>query len=357
MFSRPASQEDPAERILSVLLNYLTSLHRQYYLGQPIEAGTKKPLNPFLGELFFCSYASDSSNIKVISEQVSHHPPTTACFMSDEKNGMHAEGYSTQHTSLSGTSVVVRQSGHAIVTIDKYNESYLLPFPDVYAKSVLSGKPYPDLDGEYRIVSTSGYVAEIHFGSASKSKTRSILSVGGGKNEFNASIHKVDDKNKKPTYELSGCWSDSWTVKDGSGKEVSQFNVSDPKNMAVKQQITPMEKQSPWESRRAWQTVAEGLREGDFGKALGAKSKLENGQREMRKKEKAEGKHWESVFFEKVNEEEELNEASALGRLVKVGAGENIREVIGSNGCWRFSPEKERKFKDGKRAMPQSPVI
>ena len=269
---------------------------------------------------------------------------------------MHAEGYSSQYTSLSGTSIVVRQSGHAIVTVDKYNESYLLPFPDVYAKSVLSGKPYPDLDGEFRIVSTSGYIAEIHFGSTSKSKSRRMLNVGGGKNEFHASIYKASDSSKKTMYDLSGCWSDSWTIKDASGKEISEFNVTDPQNVAVKQEVTPIDKQSPWESRRAWQTVAEGLREGDFGKALNAKSKLETGQREMRKKEKAEGKTWESIFFEKVDEEEELSsEASALGRLVKVAKGEDVKEVIGANGCWRFSPEKERRFRDRQWGRPEGP--
>ena len=76
--------------MLYVLEIYLSSLQRQYYIGRPVKEGTKKPLNPFLGELFLCECrdASADSSVKVICEQVSHHPPTTACFIEDEKNGV-----------------------------------------------------------------------------------------------------------------------------------------------------------------------------------------------------------------------------------------------------------------------------
>jgi hypothetical protein len=76
--------------MLHVLEIYLSSLQRQYYIGRPVKEGTKKPLNPFLGELFLCEYrdAESDANVKVVSEQVSHHPPTTACFIEDEKNGV-----------------------------------------------------------------------------------------------------------------------------------------------------------------------------------------------------------------------------------------------------------------------------
>jgi oxysterol-binding protein-related protein 9/10/11 len=76
--------------MLYVLEIYLSSLQRQYYIGQPVSAGTKKPLNPFLGELFFAECRDDEgkSSVKVICEQVSHHPPTTAAFIEDEVNGV-----------------------------------------------------------------------------------------------------------------------------------------------------------------------------------------------------------------------------------------------------------------------------
>jgi len=102
--------------MLTVLKLYLASLQRQYYVGRTVKEGLKKPLNPFLGELFFCEFRDDdlhdekasSSTVKVVSEQVSHHPPTTACYLEAKEHGVRAEAYSTQQTTLSGTSIVIR---------------------------------------------------------------------------------------------------------------------------------------------------------------------------------------------------------------------------------------------------------
>jgi oxysterol-binding protein-related protein 9/10/11 len=88
--------------MLYVLEIYLSSLQRQYYIGRPVKEGTKKPLNPFLGELFLCEYrdVESDANVKVISEQVSHHPPTTACFIEDEKNGVKVSLSPPAHDSI-----------------------------------------------------------------------------------------------------------------------------------------------------------------------------------------------------------------------------------------------------------------
>jgi oxysterol-binding protein-related protein 9/10/11 len=84
--------------MLYVLEIYLSSLQRQYYIGQPVSAGTKKPLNPFLGELFFaeCRDEEGRSSVKVICEQVSHHPPTTAAFIEDEVNGVRVSSFGSE---------------------------------------------------------------------------------------------------------------------------------------------------------------------------------------------------------------------------------------------------------------------
>lgn len=347
LFAATAQESSPERRMLNVLQIYLTSLQRQYYIGKSVSEGTKKPLNPFLGELFFCECQDGSGKVEVVCEQVSHHPPTTACFIRDQQNGVRAEAYSTQHTSLSGTSVVVRQSGHAILTVDKYKESYLFPFPDVYAKNVLTGSPYPELYGTYQLFSTSGWTAEITFGGKSKNPFSS-----SERNEFEASIYKYKDASKKAAFTMKGIWSDSWTINDGTGKQISSYKLADPANKPVSMQMAPLNQQSPWESRRAWQGVAEPLTKGDFSTALDAKSKLENAQREMRKQEKAAGKTWESAFFRKVDESQE----TALTALLSDLKGSvDTKEIIGSNGCWRFDPSKEKKWKAGQTSWPQTP--
>lgn len=171
LFTAVAHETDPARRMLSVLKFYLASLQRQYYVGRTVKEGLKKPLNPYLGELFFAEFSDQDisdekascSKVRVIAEQVSHHPPTTACFLSADDHGVRAEAYSTQVTTFAGTSVVIRQSGHAVLTVDKYDETYLLPLPDVTARSIISGVPWPELNGSYKILSSSGYTADMRF--------------------------------------------------------------------------------------------------------------------------------------------------------------------------------------------------
>ena len=339
--------------MLHVLQIYLTSLQRQYYIGRPVNEGTKKPLNPFLGELFFCECRDPEGkgSVKVICEQVSHHPPTTAAFIEDAQNGVSVEAYSTQYTTLSGTSVVVRQSGHAVLTIDHHKESYIIPFPDVYVKSLLTGSPYPELDGKYRISSTSGLTAEINFGQ----KTKTKLFTGGERNWFEASIFKTNDKSKKHFFNLSGSWSDAWDVKDGEGKELFKFDLSAPENEPAPMMLAPLEKQNPWESRRAWKNVSEPLANGEFSIALSAKSTIENAQRDMRKGEKAEGKTWEQAFFTKVDEGNERSNGSALSKLTEILGKEEVKNIMGSDGCWRFDAAKAKRWNEGQRSRPDAP--
>ena len=336
--------------MLYVLENYLSSLQRQYYIGQPVSAGTKKPLNPFLGELFFCeSTSADSkSHVKVICEQVSHHPPTTAAFISETNTGMTAEAYSTQQTSLSGTSVVVRQTGHALLKIPSQNETILMPFPDVYAKSILTGSPYPELSGTYKLFSSAGIVAEITFGGKSMNPFSSA-----SKNHFEVKVYAISAP-KEVFYTVSGIWSEKWTVNDKSGKEMYTTSLSDPAHQPAQLSVAPLDKQSPWESRRAWHDVATNLQSGTFQKALKAKSKLEDGQRDMRKKEKADGQTWERAFFVKCSEEEK--QQGDLQTILKVAGKEvDIKSTLGADGCWRFDAEKERRFGEEGLKWPATP--
>ena len=39
----------------------------------------------------------------LVVEQVSHHPPITAYYLSNESKGLHLQGHSAQKTSFSGT--------------------------------------------------------------------------------------------------------------------------------------------------------------------------------------------------------------------------------------------------------------
>lgn len=340
--------------MLLVLKLYLASLQRQYYVGRTVKEGLKKPLNPFLGELFFCEFSDhdltaekgSSSTVRVISEQVSHHPPTTAAYMSSEEHGIRAEAYSTQHTSLSGASVMIRQSGHGVVKVDKYNETYVLPLPDVQARSVLTGSPWPEINDTYKILSSSGYTAEMRFTGKKM--------WGGSRNCFEASIYRTVDSQKKAIFTVSGSWSSKFTIFDASGDEIEVFDLADPQNHPAPMKLKPLEAQSPWESRRAWSATFDAIRKGDSSSVVSEKSKLENAQRQLRKQEQKEGKTWDAMFFSRC--EAAVDEEDVVEKLLDQFDSDEAERLYGTNGCWRFQQDKLQKWQSGQGSWrPETP--
>ena len=216
---------------------YLTSLKNQQYGGRDEKDGVKK-LNAFFGEVFLASWDGAGGTTRLVAEQVSHHPPVTACYLWNNEVGIRAEGYTRQEISLF-RSVNIKQTGHAILHIDKYNEDHLLPLPNVKVKRILSGTPYPELYGTYHIVSSSGFVSEIGF---SGQGFRS-----GWKNSVDAILYRDGDK-KHPLYTISGQWNE--TIKFHEGGNGNELESIDVKML----RLTPMpidklEQQDPWESR------------------------------------------------------------------------------------------------------------
>jgi hypothetical protein len=66
----------------------LVCLKKQQYAGQDVNEGVKKPLNAFLGELYFGEWDGVDGVTKLMSEQVCHHPPITACRLWCEEAGV-----------------------------------------------------------------------------------------------------------------------------------------------------------------------------------------------------------------------------------------------------------------------------
>ena len=60
-----------------------------------------------------------------MAEQVSHHPPVTAVYIWDDEHGIRGEGYSRVEMTFSG-SVDIRQTGHAMLHIGRYDEDHLI---------------------------------------------------------------------------------------------------------------------------------------------------------------------------------------------------------------------------------------
>jgi hypothetical protein len=70
IFVAPALEPDPAKRALLVLKWFLSSLKQSYASRSDKLGSEKKPLNPFLGELFLGKWEDEAGTTQLVSEQV-----------------------------------------------------------------------------------------------------------------------------------------------------------------------------------------------------------------------------------------------------------------------------------------------
>lgn len=317
LFIGPALGVTPEERALRVLKWFLGSLRNQQYAGRRPEDGVKKPLNAFLGEIFLGSWQDEESGeTKLVSEQVSHHPPITACCVWNEKYGVRAEGFTRQEITLAG-SVSIKQKGYAILRVDKYEEDYLIPLPHVKVKGIWSGAPYPELGGKYSIVSSSGLVCEVMFEGKG-------LFWGGVKHGVTARVY--DQRHPShDIYTVQGSWDNILKISDAKGHEIESFDINAEKTLPI--QVPDVSKQDPWESRRAWAGVRDAIRRLDMRATGKEKSIVEQGQRRMRRLEKERGVQWVPVFFRRHADD------PLFSRLVEIS--KHRYEVDETSGIWK----------------------
>lgn len=321
LFLQPAEEPDVEKRALLVVKNYLCSL-KQLVSGDS-DNEIKKPLNPFLGEIFLGQFEDGDSVTKLVAEQVSHHPPVTACSIYNAEYGISSHGFVAQETSFSPTSgVTVRQMGYAVVRDERHGEKHLMTMPTLLVKGLATGKPYPALEGSAYISSSSGYITEIRFEAGSK--------LGfGSKNRVTAEVFGTQ-VGKRLLFTIKGSWDGRLTVKNEQGKTVEEFDVR--KIPVTRLYVRPLDKQTPWESRRAWRHVIEGIKEANVGKIMKFKSSIEESQRRRREEERKYGTEWNSMFFERSTSEDD----EEVKQLLKNIPDLQQFSFAQTDGAWSF---------------------
>lgn len=303
---------------------FLASLRGQQYAGRDPKDGVKKPLNAFLGEIFVGEIGEKGDETRLVSEQVSHHPPVTACYLWNAKHGVRAEGFTRQEITFSG-SVNIQQIGHAVLHVDAFHEDYLVPLPNVKVKGILTGGPYPELNGSYSIVSSSGCVAEVDF------TGKGMLGLGGQKNHVQAAVYGAADRKKsKPVYTVEGNWAESFVFKDASDKTFETYDVAAAPSAECR--TAPLDEQDSWESRKAWKGVIAAIHDGNMQAVADNKSSLENAQRALRKESGTSEEAWKPLFFRRDHHDPIAED------LLKV-VGERL-DADATVGIWRFDAEK-----------------
>ena len=236
------------------------------------------------------------------------------------------EGYSRVEMSFNG-SLNIKQTGHAMLHIDEYDEDYLIPFLNFKVRGFVTGSLYPEIEGTYCIIASSGFLCEIRFSG------RGLFS--GTRNSMQAMLYRTSDMEKSsPPFIIRGQWSGTFTI--FAADESTVIETWWPEmHPPVPLQIPDVTEQDLWETRRARERAIASLRSGDLGTASKEKSKLEEAQRVMRRAETQEGRVFEPLFFKSAD----MGCGYPLFDSLAEGTGWVLEETK-TKGVWLFDKEK-----------------
>lgn len=271
-----AQVTSPEERFMKVITFFLSSWHH----GPKV---VKTPFNPVLGEVFQCQFNFNGTTFNYISEQITHHPPSSAfCFYSKEKN-LCLQAYIKPQTKFTGNALDTIIHGTLVGNALDLGESIELTYPKYVVKNVLFGTLKLEVEGKSIIrCPQTGYFAELEF------KSKSSIS---GK------IFKTNPKSKeKPIalYQVYGNWRQKvFAVEPNSKRE---FVLLDVDTLPSAERIVPpLEKQQLNESHKVWEPVTSNVhKELD---ALNAKTMIEDEQRKLAKEREQKGMQWQPKHF------------------------------------------------------------
>ncbi|KAI9454265.1 Oxysterol-binding protein [Russula earlei] len=321
LFATIAEGKTPEDRARRVLKWFISTLKGQYTSRNETMGSEKKPLNPVLGELFYGHWPDRDGRglTTLVVEQVSHHPPITAYHIANPSRGITLQGHNAQKTSFSGGNIIVKQVGHATLTVslrDGKKEDYLITLPRLRIEGLWYGSPYIELTESSYIQSSSGWLSTIKY---------------QGKGYFSGKSHSFKADLTPPigsgsSYRASS-FEGQWNTTSKNLRTGAVFtDVTGPKEEVT---VGPVDDQTEWESRRLWHKVAKGIRESDFETAAREKGRIENEQRQRRRDEATAGTTWELKHF---THEDDDPLYERLGRLFKLVPPTEDVYVFKNNG-------------------------
>ncbi len=208
-------------------------------------------------------------------------------------------------------------------------DTFLITLPSLHIEGLIFGSPFIELDGSSYITSSTGFTAKIDYSGKGW--------LSGKKNSFTAALYPTG-KEKEVLFNVSGQWTKSFEIHSGPAKYNNKDNLVgawDPQPLS-ELIVAPLEKQHPLESRRAWAKVAAAISKVDLDTVGLEKSKIENAQREMRAKERAEGRTWQRRYFTAQTD-------TADPILTRLGPAVSLPETGDADktgGLWRFDSVK-----------------
>ncbi|XP_043065172.1 oxysterol-binding protein-related protein 8 isoform X2 [Drosophila ficusphila] len=266
LLSKAVQEDDAFTRMKLVVQWYLSSFYKK-------PKGLKKPYNPILGERFRCYWQHPSgSRTFYIAEQVSHHPPVSAFYVTNREDGFSITCSILAKSKFYGNSTSAVLEGAATMTLLPRGECYTATTPYAHCKGILMGTLSMELGGKINIeCENTGYRTELEF------KLKPFL---GGADATNVVVGKIK-LGKETLATINGHWDKECRVKDSkTGEETLLFKVdAETRSKRLTRYLVPLEAQEPNESQRMWQHVSEAIAREDQVAATEEKTVLEERQR------------------------------------------------------------------------------
>ncbi|XP_038611945.1 oxysterol-binding protein-related protein 8 isoform X3 [Tachyglossus aculeatus] len=284
--SEAALEENAYNRLKKVVKWYLSGFYKK-------PKGLKKPYNPILGETFRCLWIHPRTNSKTyyIAEQVSHHPPVSAFYVSNRKDGFCLSGSILAKSKFYGNSLSAILDGEGRLTFLNRGEDYVMTMPYAHCKGILYGTMTLELGGTVSITcEKTGYSAVLEF------KLKPFLGSNDSVNQISGKIKL----GKEVLATLEGHW-DSEVVISDKKTDVSEtfWNPTcDIKQRRLTRYTVKFEEQGDFESEKLWQQVTRAINAKDQTEATQEKYILEEAQRKATKERKAKGEEWTCRLFE-----------------------------------------------------------
>ncbi|KAM4704755.1 oxysterol-binding protein-related protein 1 isoform 2-T2 [Rhinophrynus dorsalis] len=186
---------------------------------------TGKPFNPLLGETY--ELVRDDLGFRLISEQVSHHPPVSAFHAEGTNKAFVFHGSIYPKLKFWGKSVEAEPKGIITLELPKYNEAYTWTNPTCCVHNIIVGKLWIEQYGNMEITNhRTGEKCILNF------KPCGL---------FGKELHKVEgfiqDKSKRKLCALYGKWTECLYSTDPATFEA--FKKNDKKNGEDKKNSKP----------------------------------------------------------------------------------------------------------------------
>ncbi|XP_071343033.1 oxysterol-binding protein-related protein 1 isoform X2 [Trachinotus anak] len=173
---------------------------------------TGKPFNPLLGETY--ELVREDLGFRLISEQVSHHPPVSAFHAEGLKKDFVFHGSIYPKLKFWGKSVEAEPKGIITLELPKYNEAYTWTNPTCCVHNIIVGQLWIEQYGNVEVINhRTGERCFLNF------KPCGL---------FGKELHKVEgyilDKSKKKLCALYGKWTECLYVVDPAAFEAHKKN-------------------------------------------------------------------------------------------------------------------------------------